>query len=148
MSTLLLMILAALTACGIPIQAIVNARLGTLLANPLLAALISFVTGTLALGIICLIANGGIPKYPSGVHIPAFLYIGGLLGAVFVTVVLVLVPKIGPANVIAATIVGQLVMGLVLDHYGVLGTPQNPVNLVRLSGAALLIVGAWLVKWG
>lgn len=146
MKDLLLMLLAALAACVIPVQAIVNGRLGSVVKNPFLAALISFSSGTFALILVTLIWSGGWPRFPRWEKLPWYLYSGGLLGAVFVTVVLVLVPRIGAANVIAATIVGQLLMAICLDHWAPLGIPQHPLSALRVLGVLLLISGMWLIQ--
>ena len=145
----LFMLIAAVAACAIPIQAIVNGRLGQMVGNPLLAALISFFSGSAALILILLIFTPGVPSLPTGLSygkIPPQLFIGGVLGAVFVTTVLVLVPRIGVANVIAATIVGQLIMSVIVDHWGVLGAPQSSVSVTKVAGCLLLICGMLLIQ--
>lgn len=148
MRTLLLMGVAMLAAAIIPIQAIVNGRLGQEVQNPLLAALISFMGGTIALSLMLVAAVRGLPKLPQEAELPWFLWTGGLLGAVFVTVVLVLVPKIGTANVLAAAIVGQLLMSLVVDHFSLLGVPQSSISLTKISGVLLLVTGMLLIQRG
>lgn len=145
MKILALMLLAALVACVIPVQAIVNGRLGVVVDNRILAALISFVGGTVALALI-LLATQGVPDL-SGKQIPWYLCTGGLLGAVFVTAVLTLVPHLGTARIIAATVVGQLIMSLIIDHFGVLGVPKAPINPVKIVGALLLIGGMLLIQY-
>lgn len=147
----LLLCLAAACATVIPLQAIINGRLGQLVANPLLAALLSFLSGTLALGAIVLGTTPGIPSLPRDLgwtDIPPYLLTGGLLGAVYVTAVLTLAPRIGAANVLAAGIVGQMTMSVVIDHYAVLGVPQCSVSLPRLAGCGLLLAGMWLIQRG
>lgn len=148
MRTLLLMGIAMLAAGIIPIQAIVNGRLGQEVQNPLLAALISFAGGTIALGLLLVVSTRGLPTVPQGAELPWFLWTGGLLGAVFVTVVLILVPKIGTANVLAAAIVGQLLMSLVVDHYSLLGVPQSSISLAKIGGVLLLVTGMLLIQRG
>jgi transporter family-2 protein len=151
MQTLLLMLVAAVCAVVIPIQAIVNGRLGQLLANPLLAALTSFLTGGMALLVVALGVTRGIPTLPKGLtigDIPPYLLTGGCLGAVYVTVVLTLVPRIGAANVVAAGLVGQLITSVIIDHYAILGVPQSSVSLPRLLGCALLLAGMLLIQRG
>ncbi|MCA9053468.1 MAG: DMT family transporter [Planctomycetaceae bacterium] len=148
---LLLMLAAAGCATVIPFQAIINGRLGQMVGNPLLAALISFAGGTLALSLILLVTTPGVPSLPQGLNwedIPPYLLTGGLLGTVFVTAVLMLVPHIGAANVLAAAIVGQLLMSVVIDHFGILGIPQSPVSLLKVVGCATLVAGMFLIQRG
>lgn len=145
MRTLWLMSLAMLAAGVIPVQAIVNGRLGQLVQNPLLASLISFGGGTVALSLL-LLATSGVPSIPEGTRLPWYLLTGGLLGAVFVTAVLMLVPRIGTANVLSAAIVGQLMMALIVDHFALLGVPQSSVSPTKVLGCALLIGGMLLIS--
>lgn len=145
---LLLLLIAGMSAFVIPFQAIINSRLGKLTENPLFAAVVSFSGGTLALSVILMIWSRGLPKIPHGVQIPGYLYIGGLLGAVYVTTALTLVPKIGTANFIAATIVGQLLMSITIDHLGILGVAQSPVSATKIAGAILLVAGMLLIQRG
>lgn len=141
-----LLLIAGMSAFVIPFQAIINSRLGKLTENPVLAAVVSFTGGTIALGIILLFWSRGLPKIPSGIQTPWYLYIGGLLGAVYVTSALTIVPKIGTANFIAATICGQLLMSMLIDHWGLMGIDKNPISLTKIAGAALLIAGMLLIQ--
>ncbi len=143
-----LMFLAGLSATVIPLQSIINGRLGVLTDNRFFAALVSFAGGTVALGIILCITSKGIPVLPPGVKIPWYLCTGGLFGAVFVTAVLTLVPQIGTAKVLAAAIVGQMVMSLIIDHFGILNVPKDPVSLTKVVGCLLLIGGTVLIQMG
>jgi len=150
MRTLPLLLLAALAASAIPVQATVNGRLGQYLANPFLAALCSFLGGTALLTLVILITTPGWPSLPEGrslLSVNPLLLTGGLLGAVFVTTVLTLVPRVGPANVITATIVGQLLASVIIEHYGWLALPQHPVGWAKVAGCGLLIVGMMLIQW-
>jgi transporter family-2 protein len=60
--------------------------------------------------------------------------------------IIISVPKIGAANVFALVIAGQLLMGLIYDHFGLLGFPQNSVNWVKVGGVLLMIGGAYLIN--
>lgn len=146
MRDLLLMLVASMAAFVIPFQAIVNGRLGIALNNPLYAAFFSFLGGTVALSILLLVTTPGIPAWPQNAVLPWYLFIGGLFGVVFVTTVLVVTPKIGPANVLAATVVGQLFMAIIIDHFGILGVPVIPVSLPRILGCLMLLGGLLLIQ--
>lgn len=141
-----LMLLAALAAVVVPVQAKVNAALGLEVRNPFLAALISFLGGTVALILITLAWSGGIPRPQGGYPRDWTLYTGGLLGTVYVVAVLMLVPRIGAANVLAAGVFGQMVTSLIVDHYGLLGMARSPISLAKLLGVGLLVLGTVLIK--
>ncbi len=140
------MLIAALAATVIPFQAIVNGRLGQTLANPFFAAFISFLGGTLALAVLVLLTTPGIPQWPKESPVPLHLMTGGFYGVVFVTVVLILVPRIGAANVLAAAITGQLIMSIIIDHFGILGVPHLPVTVTRAFGCLMLLAGLLLIQ--
>ncbi|MFG0332434.1 MAG: DMT family transporter [Maioricimonas sp. JB049] len=149
MQTLLLMLLAVAAGFVVPIQSILNGRLGNLLENPLLAALVSFLGGSVTLGTILLMTTPGIPQVATdGKSFPWYLFTGGAFGAVFVTSVLVLVPQIGTTKVLAAAVVGQFIMALIVDHFGILGVPHNNASLMRVAGCLLLITGMLLINRG
>ncbi|WP_437192411.1 DMT family transporter [Planctomicrobium sp. SH527] len=144
----LLMVIAALVAGLIPIQGIVNGRLGIVLGNPLLAALISFLSGTIILVLIYFGMHGSLPRIPTDGSVAWYLYTGGLIGCIYVTAVLMLIPIIGPANVLAASVVGQLIVALLVEHWGLFGLPQHSISGLRIFGAMLLIFGTWMIQRG
>jgi transporter family-2 protein len=74
-----------------------------------------------------------------------YYLIGGLLGAVYVTTVLISVRTLGAGGVTAATIAGQLTLSVVLDQLGVLGLAQREITPARMVGVALLAAGVVLV---
>lgn len=145
---LLLLLVSGMSAFVIPFQAIINSRLGRATENPFLAAVVSFAGGTLVLSVILLFWSRGLPQVPANVEIPWYYYIGGFLGAVYVTTALTLVPRIGTANFIAATICGQLFMSIIIDHTGMLGVDQSPISIAKVVGALLLIAGMIVIQLG
>ena len=137
---------AVLIGVVLPLQAGVNAQLRVGLGHPMLAATASFLVGTLALAVAAAAARLPVPLGPQLVELPWWSWTGGLLGAVYVAAVIVLVPKLGAATLIAAVVAGQLLASLVLDHYGLVGYAHHPINLSRLLGALLLMAGVLLIQ--
>ncbi|MCS7078447.1 MAG: DMT family transporter [Chloracidobacterium sp.] len=137
-----------LTGMMLPVQAAVNAKLRTFVVNPIYSALISFAVGT---SLLVMLAStmawaGQAGDLRAAAAAPWWTWVGGALGAVFVTMAILAVPKIGAAGYSAAIITGQLIGALVLDHYGWLGVPQQALTWSRLLGAALLLVAVWLIQ--
>lgn len=146
MRTLLLMTLALLAGGLIPVQGAVNSKLAKVVNHPLQASLVSFV-GALIILVIALIAlRPPAPTMEAVRTTPWYAYTGGVYGLIFVTTVLILVPLIGVANTLAAALAGQLIVSVVMDHYGVLGVPVHTVSWPRVAGVACLLVGLMLVK--
>jgi transporter family-2 protein len=70
------------------------------------------------------------------------LLTAGLMGASLVFGIAWLFPQVGAANATIALLAGQIVSGLVLSHFGWLGSPMQPMTAQRAAGAALLLVGS------
>jgi transporter family-2 protein len=127
------------------IQAPTNALLGKASGSPIVAAFISFLVGTIALGA-AVAATSGRLFDPSLKQVPWYAWVGGFYGAFFVAVAAFGAPRVGLGVLLTAAIAGQLAAALVLDHYGLLGLARHPVNLTRALGLVLVLVGAALVR--
>jgi transporter family-2 protein len=144
---LLLPMLAFAVGMLLPVQAGVNAQLKTFLGHPLQAALVSFLVGTALLIVVALLTRMPLPtgKIVSG--IPWWAWVGGgFCGAIYITMVILLTPRLGATTTFGLIIAGQLIMSMVLDHFGAVGFPSHPINLWRLAGAVLLVIGVILIR--
>lgn len=146
MNKLFLILAIIVVGSLVALQGAINAQLGRLLTHPLHASLISFLGGVITLIIAALIMRTGLPTFQQLSGIPAYLFIGGILGAIFVSAVIVTVPKIGIANVLIAALAGQLILSLIIDHFGWLGVPKQPVNIYRIIGSLMVVAGLFLVN--
>lgn len=143
MEKLGLIVLAIFAGMCNGFQAPVNAALGRFV-GVVESSCISFTVGALSLLVVALVAGqGSILRIGDA---PPNLWIGGLLGAFFVTTALFVVPKIGAAVMIASVITGQMTAALIIDHIGLLGIPKNPIDLYRIGGLACLAVGIKLLS--
>jgi transporter family-2 protein len=142
----LLPVLLVLIAGGlIALQAPTNAMLARAGGSPVLAALISFAVGTIGLLLVWL-ASGNRPGSQAFRGLPWYAWIGGLYGAIYVAVAAYAAPRIGLATLITIGIAGQIAVALLLDQFGALGLPKDPINLGRIAGALLVIAGVVLVR--
>jgi transporter family-2 protein len=131
----------------IALQAPINSMLGKSVGT-LAAASASFGLGTVALVGITLIASGGFGDLGEARHLSWYYLAGGILGAFYVTTVLVTVRELGAGGVTAATIAGQLTASVIIDRLGVLGLEERPLSIQRLAGIALLALGTLFVVSG
>lgn len=138
-------LLAVLVGLLLPVQAGVNAQLRLALGHPLTTALVSFLVGTIALGILVLVTGVPVPGSRAVAQVPGWQWIGGLLGAVFAAAV-ILAPRLGAATMIASVVAGQMLASIVLDHFGWIGFPPHPVSGARVAGVALIVVGVVLLR--
>jgi bacterial/archaeal transporter family-2 protein len=134
----------ALAGCLVGAQPPVNARLGREIGS-LQAAAVSFIVGTIALVLIASLAKGGLGTLSHAGRVPWWGFVGGLLGAVFVTVSLLTVKTLGVSGLTATVITGQLAAAVVIDRFGLLGIAKQPIGWTRVLGLALLVVGVFLV---
>jgi transporter family-2 protein len=71
---------------------------------------------------------------------------GGIFGAIYIAISILMLPKLGAATVLALLVAGQMIGSIVFDHYGLLGVPVHSVNLSRILGALLLMAGVLLIR--
>lgn len=136
--------LTAVAGGLVALQAPINSTLGKSVGT-FQAATVSFVIGTVALAVIALTAGGGFGDLGEIRHVSGIYLIGGLLGAVYVTTVLVAVRSLGAGGVTAATIAGQLTLAVVVDQLGILGVAKHPITAARVAGIVLLGLGTFLI---
>ncbi len=144
MSRALAVGLTIIAGCLVGAQPAVNARLGKAIGT-VQAASVSFLVGTVALVAIATFVNGGWGTIAHAGGAPWWAFVGGLLGAAYVTVALVAVRTLGAAGLTAAVITGQLAISVLIDRFGLLGVAKHPVTAPRVAGLVLLVVGVVLV---
>ena len=156
----------------LPLQAAINAQLARSLGAPLRAALVSFVGGSLCLGVgvvacgtphgvalelepgaLCTLsaANNWSLLRPSGADValadaPWWAFTGGVFGLLFVTANLTLPRTLGFGSVAAFTTFGTLACSLILDAAGWFGLLPRPISPLRWGGTVLTLVGAVAVR--
>ncbi|MEX2252754.1 MAG: DMT family transporter [Thermoleophilaceae bacterium] len=128
----------------IALQAPINSMLGRNVGN-FAAASISFATGTVVLIAITMLFAGGFGQAGEIKSLSWYYLTGGVLGAAYVTTVLITVRSLGAGGVTAATIAGQLTMAVLIDRAGALGLEERALTAQRLIGIALLAAGTFLI---
>src|SRR5437016_189306 len=144
MSRGLAVFLGVTAGCLVGMQAPINSRLGRHIGTAQ-AATFSFIVGTVALLLVASLWHGGLGSMVHVSRAPWWALIGGLLGAVYVTVALVAVRTLGASGLTAVVIAGQLAISVVIDRFGLLGVAREHVGAQRILGLALLAVGVLLV---
>ena len=128
-------------------QAPINAALARSLGDPVLAACISFGIGFLILAAISVFRG----SWPSGGAIaaaPWWSWLGGILGAFYVAIVIWGVPQLGVVSTVAALVFGQVAAALVLDAVGAFGLPVQAITWQRLVAAGMILGGLVLSRTG
>jgi transporter family-2 protein len=146
-TAVMLTLVALFTGGMIAMQGPINAELAARLGHPLSAAFWSFCVGTTVLAIVVVVFARGSTDFGSLRSIPLYMMVGGgLLGAVYVLVNLMLAPKIGVAALMSLAIAGQLAAALLLDRFGLFDLVQRELSVGRVSGVLLVLVGALMVR--
>ena len=142
----LLLFFAILGGVLIPIQAATNAKLANHFAHPLLAAATSTFVSFTTISIILIVTR--VQFSPSQAStIPLFVLLGGgMIGAYVVYICLAAAPILGVTTLFAALLAGQLIISIIMDHYGILGLNPQKINLERLLGIFLLIAGVYILR--
>lgn len=138
--------MALLAGAVIPFQAAANASVGRLMGHPLWAALISLCVSLLVIVPAMMMVRLPAPNLGSLLQGPWWLWIGGLCGAIYVLAAAALIPRLGGAGFLVCVVAGQMLVAVMLDHYGLLGLAGRAVTLPRLAGMALILAGVFLVQ--
>jgi transporter family-2 protein len=142
MNNILLLVLMFCGGIAVAFQPSINGRLAQRIGT-FESSCISFAVGTLFLLLLVLVAGKGSLK--GVVHASWWELTGGGLGAFFVTMTIVAIPRIGTTAAMAAVIGAQLTTGVLLDHLGLFGFRTIPLDSKRAIGVALLMAGAGLI---
>lgn len=145
-SSQLLFLLPLALGVGIAMafQTAINSQLREHLHSPLQAALLSFTVGTIFLALMVFFQSAEKPSVAELANIPWLLWIGGCLGVYAISMSIYTAPKLGFLTFSGLVIFGQLVISMLLDHFGWLGTDKTPINWQRLLGSIIIFVGVLL----
>ena len=142
----LFMVVAVVLGAATVVQVMVNTEMRIATSSFVWAAFFQFAVGLLALATAALVMREPFPL-SSLPRSPWWIWTGGLIGASYIFITILLLPRLGAALLFASIIVGQLAGSIIIDHYGWLSAPVHRLSFARVIGAALLVVGAALIRW-
>jgi len=140
------LLLALIAGTMMPTQAAVNNKMAAVVDSPISAAFISFVVGTIGLLVFMIATGTPLGNLASAKSAPPVAWIGGLMGAFFVASSVTLVPRLGVALTFSLIVAGQMLITLVLDHFGFLGVPVKEISVMRVLGVVLITGGVVLIR--
>ena len=147
MPSLALPILLAVAAgVSIVVQQVLNSNLRMTLNSAAWSGFMSYFVGVVCMALLALALRDPLPSAGVAARIPWWAWSGGLFGAIFIGLAILLVPKLGAAAFIALLVTGQMLASVAFDHFGWLGLTQRPIDVPRLIGVALLIGGVVLIR--
>jgi transporter family-2 protein len=137
----------AVMGAGISMQPLLNAQVASRAGHPIYGALISVFVSTCLMAVLVVAGRLPAPNLRELLAGPWWMWIGGIIGALYVLAALMATPKLGAATTVAIFIAGQLIASILIDHFALLGVPGHPIDLPRLIGVAMLAGGVVLIRW-
>ncbi|MCE1174423.1 MAG: DMT family transporter [Propionibacteriales bacterium] len=141
-----LIALGVMVGAFVPIQTAINSRLAGWLGAVLPASFVSFMVGTVGLAIAVLVTGTAVPVGQTASTQPWWIWLGGVCGLIFLTLNIVLLPRIGASATVILPLVGQVLGGVVIDLLGAFDTTPRALTLLRGLGAVLVVAGAIAVN--
>ena len=138
------LVVAAAVLCGVvvAVQAqfigMLQRQIGTLEST-----FITYFSGGVVIGLVMLLARGG--SLGAATALPWYVYSAGLLGLVIIGTLSISVGDLGLVPALVLITVSQFVVGVVINHFGLLGATVAPIDLGKIAGFVLLGVGTYLV---
>lgn len=124
-----------------------NSQVGEILKNPRMGNAFFWTIGAVTAIIIGVTSTDAMAVFDRIKEVPVWLWTAGALGAALVFGIAWVIPQLGAGATFIIMIAGQVVAGMVLSHFGVLGSALEPINWMKMLGAALLIAGATIVTF-
>ena len=136
--------LVILAGAAIAFQSPINAGLGRII-GPFNSAFVSFAVGVVVTFIVANLTDG-LGRLQGLTQAQPWQFLGGLLGVVLVTVLIIAVPRIGVSQMMVAALAGQLAAAMLIDHYGWLGVEVRSFGWKRALAIPLLSLAVWLIR--
>jgi transporter family-2 protein len=142
MTLISLIIIATIGGIAVTLQAqfmgIMDKSIGTLE-----SVFITYGSGGLIVGIAMLISRGG--NLSAWGSVPLYALTSGVLGLIIVGTIGYSTPRLGLVTAFTILVASQFIAGALLDHFGILGAELRPINLSRLAGIGVMLLGVWLI---
>lgn len=147
MNAITLSLLAFSGGVFLAVQGGLNAQLGVLLKNPLLASVVAFSTSALFAVLAVGLSVRDFPTVQEIREVPLYLWFaGGLCSAIGIGLYYYTIPKLGIATMISFGLSGQLIYAVIAGHFGWFGLPVEPIDFKRVLGVAAMIAGILLIN--
>jgi bacterial/archaeal transporter family-2 protein len=146
MSALLGYFLAAAAGLSFVFQQAVNANLRTEIGSSWWAGFVSYLGGTIVMLAVAVALQEPLPSGRAIQHSQWISWSGGIFGAIYIAISILLIPRFGAAMVIALIVAGQMAGSLTFDHFGLLGVPVREIDLFRTIGAWFIVLGVFLIQ--
>ncbi|MDT0684990.1 DMT family transporter [Autumnicola psychrophila] len=141
-----LYLLMLLIGIVLAVHLAMNSEVGSILQNPEMGNAVFWCIGAIT-AIIIGFTHWDIGVFSKMSEVPIWLFAAGAIGAALVFGIAWIIPQIGAAPAFVLMICGQVIAGLVMSHFGLLGAPVEPISITKILGALLMIGGVSLVTF-
>jgi len=141
MTTLLSFLMAFLLGASISIYHPMNGSVSRITGSPLLTNVVFYFFALLS-SFVMLVAFGGLKFFGKLREVPPVLFIAGVMSAIMVLGTLILLPRLGARRLFLLQVAGQILMAIIVAHFGLLDTQHDPLTIRKAIGAGLLLAGA------
>ena len=140
---------AALLGIGIgaslAVQTAINSQLRRFVVSPFLSSMVSFIVAAIFLAVTTLISGSQLSlPFDLFSSQPIWIWFGGFCGVIGLTTNILLFPKLGSVETSVIPIIGMIVMGMLIDHFGWFNGFEQPFGMNRIFGVILLLLGVFL----
>ena len=142
-----LTLVALIAGSSFVVQQAVNSNLRVEIGSPWWAGFISYLGGTLVMMVMILLMCEPFLSSNLIARSTWWSWSGGLFGAIYISISILLLPRLGTFAIVVLIVIGQLFTSLAFDHFGMLNVPHYPVSITRIVGAVFLVFGAILIRW-
>jgi bacterial/archaeal transporter family-2 protein len=139
-------ILTIVAGASVVVQQALNTELRTAISSAAWSGVASYFVGLVAITAFAVALREPLPSAGTIAGSPWWAWSGGAFGAIFISLSILMLPKVGAATFIGLLVTGEMLASLTLDQYGWLGLAQRSIDLPRLIGVALLIAGVVLIR--
>ncbi len=139
-------LLALMIGASIPLQIAANTELRTHLGHPFWVSVVIFAQGLILSLILALIIRSPAPKLATFPSVPWWAWSAAALAILYQVGTIIAAPRLGAGTLVGLIIAGQLILALLIDHFGWLNFAQNSLNWQRILGALLLLAGVYLIR--
>ena len=121
-----------------PLSGVISERVGGASSS-----FIIHVSGAVVSGLLLLLRGG--EKIGNWRSLPPYMFGLGSLGVVLYLTLSYTIPRLGATSALTLIVVGQLLMGFLLDTFGWFGLPTRPIETTRILAVGLLLAGSYLM---
>ena len=141
------MLVALFAGSSFVVQQAANSNLRFEIGSPWWAGFFSYLGGTVVMLIMVLLMREPFVSTNLTLKSSLWSWTGGLFGAIYIAISILLLPRLGIFTVVALIVVGQLITSVLFEHFGFMNVPIQPITITRGIGAGFLLIGAILIRW-